>query len=279
MCTNIIRALRWQMMLQSLEYKPKFINLLGTIMINYLANLGIPRSGELIRAGILSSHEDIPVEKIFGTIVTDRLFDVIMLAIVIGLAMIAGGPLFTEYITSNTHISFSLNSSQIIAISIMIGLFLLIVVWCTNKYWYMLKEKQWIQRILDMAKGFLQGILSVKKVSNLPLFILYTIGIWFLYYCMMYFSFFTFDATSHLGYTAALIVFVFGSLGILIPTPGGMGSYHFLVAEALTLYGVSAGDGFSFANIVFFSVSVFVSVFFGLLFLIFLPMYNKKISI
>ena len=143
----------------------------------------------------------------------------------------------------------------------------------------MLKEKQWIQRILDMAKGFLQGILSVKKVSNLPLFILYTIGIWFLYYCMMYFSFFTFDATSHLGYTAALIVFVFGSLGILIPTPGGMGSYHFLVAEALTLYGVSAGDGFSFANIVFFSVSVFVSVFFGLLFLIFLPMYNKKISI
>jgi len=76
--SNVFRALRWKMMIEAIGYRPRFINLFGTIMINYLANLTIPRSGELIRAGMISKYENIPVEKAFGTIVTDRLFDVIM---------------------------------------------------------------------------------------------------------------------------------------------------------------------------------------------------------
>jgi uncharacterized membrane protein YbhN (UPF0104 family) len=102
------------------------------------------------------------------------------------------------------------------------------------------------------------------------------VGIWVLYYFMMYFAFFTFAPTAHLGPIAGLVVFVFGSLGILIPTPGGMGSYHYLVGEALTMYGVSGVDAFSFANIVFFSIQLFVNILLGIISLIVLPAINKN---
>ena len=105
MTTNILRALRWKMMFQALGYSPRFYNLFGTIMINYLANLGVPRSGEVIRAGLLSKYEDIPMEKVLGTIFTDRIFDVIMLIIVLGLALVWGGQDFIQYL--DTNISFS----------------------------------------------------------------------------------------------------------------------------------------------------------------------------
>src|SRR5690606_24038843 len=100
--------------------------------------------------------------------------------------------------------------------------------------------------------------------------------IWVCFYLMMYLSFFAYEPTAHLGPIEGLVVFAFGSLGILFPSPGGMGSYHMLVAEGLTMYGLSGVDGFSFANIVFFSVSVGINVVLGLVFLIILPLINQE---
>jgi len=131
------------------------------------------------------------------------------------------------------------------------------------------------QKIITLFKGFADGVQSVRSVSSIPLFLFYTVGIWILYYFMMYLAFFTFAPTANLGPVAGLVVFVFGSLGILIPTPGGMGSYHYLVGEALAMYGISGADAFSFANIVFFSIQLFVNIFFGIISLVLLPAINK----
>jgi len=106
-------------------------------------------------------------------------------------------------------------------------------------------------------------------------FVFHSILIWFCYFAMTYVIFFAFKPTEHLGPVAGLVVFVFGTLGIVFPSPGGMGSYHFLVEEGLTLYGVGEADAFSFANIMFFSVQLFCNVLFGILALIILPIYNK----
>ncbi|HMR90505.1 MAG TPA: lysylphosphatidylglycerol synthase transmembrane domain-containing protein, partial [Saprospiraceae bacterium] len=125
MMTNVIRALRWKMMFVALGYKPKFINLFGTIMINYLANLGVPRSGEVIRAGLISKYEDIPVEKALGTIFTDRIFDVLMLAIVIGLAMLVGGSDFLAYLDQNINLGAKLEGimrNPILLTAVLLGL-------------------------------------------------------------------------------------------------------------------------------------------------------------
>ncbi len=277
MITNVLRALRWKMMLVAMGYNPKFINLMGTIMINYLANLGIPRSGEVIRAGLIAKYEDIPVEKALGTIFTDRIFDVIMLAIVIGLTMILGGSDFINYMDQNVNFSEKLNiltqNPMWIALFaiITVGAFLLVI---KNKA--KIRNTALGNKIIHVLKGFYDGVQSVKHVSSIPLFLVYTVGIWLLYYFMLYLAFFSFEPTSHLGLTAGLVVFTFGSLGILIPTPGGMGSYHYLVGEALSMYGVQGADAFSFANIVFFSIQLFVNILFGIIALIILPAINKR---
>lgn len=276
MITNIFRALRWKMMLNAIGYQPKLINLFGTIMINYLANLGIPRSGEVIRAGLISQYENIPVEKALGTIFTDRIFDVIMLAIVIGLTMLIGGNDFLAYLNANINIGEKINAlaqNTYLVIGLLVILVgSLILVWRKRKNIY---ETAIGKKIINLFKGFSDGVQSVSHVSSIPLFIFYTVGIWILYYLMSYLAFFAFVPTAHLGPIAGLVVFVFGSLGILIPTPGGMGSYHFLVGEALAMYGVSGTDAFSFANIVFFSIQLFVNILFGIISLIVLPAINK----
>ncbi|MBK8348953.1 MAG: flippase-like domain-containing protein [Saprospiraceae bacterium] len=277
MATNIIRALRWKMMFKAIGYQPRFINLIGSIMINYLANLGIPRSGEIIRAGLISQYEDIPVEKVLGTIFTDRIFDVIMLLIVISLAMLLGGNDFLAYLDENINIGERIRQALqqpwlIVGFCLVTGI-LALVVWKSRRR---IAGSTLGQKMINLIAGFGDGVKSVQHVSSIPLFIFYTLAIWFIYYLMMYFAFFTFTPTSHLGPTAGLVVFVFGSLGILIPTPGGMGSYHYLVGEALAMYGINGSDAFSFANIVFFSIQIFVNIFFGTIAILLLPAINKE---
>ena len=271
--TNIFRALRWKMMLEAIGYQPRLINLFGTIMINYLANLGIPRSGEVIRAGLISQYEDIPVEKALGTIFTDRIFDVIMLALVIGLAVLIGGSDFIAYLDQNINLgqkfgALMQNTKAVFGLLLVSGL----IVWLVWSSRTKINNSKIGIKLRNLIKGFSDGVQSVRHVSSIPMFIFYTVGIWVLYYFMMYFAFFTFAPTAHLGPIAGLVVFVFGSLGILIPTPGGMGSYHYLVGEALTMYSVSGVDAFSFANIVFFSIQLFVNILFGIISLIVLPL-------
>ncbi|MFZ1580053.1 MAG: lysylphosphatidylglycerol synthase transmembrane domain-containing protein [Saprospiraceae bacterium] len=275
--TNIFRALRWKMMLEAIGYQPRLINLFGTIMINYLANLGIPRSGEVIRAGLISQYEDVQVEKALGTIFTDRIFDVIMLALVIGLAVLIGGSDFIAYLDQNINLgqkfgALMQNTKAVFGLLLVSGL----IVWLVWSNRTKINNSKIGKKLRNLITGFSDGVQSVRHVSSIPLFIFYTVGIWVLYYFMMYFAFFTFAPTAHLGPIAGLVVFVFGSLGILIPTPGGMGSYHYLVGEALTMYGVSGVDAFSFANIVFFSIQLFVNILFGIISLIVLPAINKN---
>jgi len=276
MVTNLFRALRWKMMLEAMEYKTSLFNLFGTIMVNYLANLGIPRSGEILRAGMLSGYEKVPVEKVLGTIFTDRIFDVICLGLVILLALYFGGSDFSDYLNKNARWSMEIPGFSAAPLGwalILVGIIMSFVA-----FWYYrqsILHSALGKKVWDKIKGFYFGVASVRKVSSIPLFLFYTAGIWIIYYFMLYVSFSAFGPTTELGPIAALMVFTFGSLGILFPSPGGMGSYHMLVGESLGIYGVSGSDAFAFANIVFFSIQIGVNVIFGFLFLILLPLYNK----
>jgi len=123
--------------------------------------------------------------------------------------------------------------------------------------------------------GFKDGISSMKDVKNKPLLVLYTMGIWVMYYLMTYLCFFAFEPTAHLGPIAGLVVFVFGTLGMVFPSPGGMGSYHLLISNALIIFGINGADAFSFSNIVFFAINIFGNIVIGLLFFILLPLINR----
>ena len=275
MISNLSRALRWNMLLKPLGLDAKLHNTFGSIMIAYFANLTIPRSGEIIRSVMISRYEDVEVEKAMGTIVTDRIIDVLSLLIAIGLAFILSFGKMNAYFKENMDLDTleQILSFPALAIVPVIGLS---TIYLTYRNWDKLLDTMLGQKIYKIVSGFSDGIKSIKDVENVPVFIFHSVIIWTMYYVMTYLCFLAFTPTSDLGLVAGLTVFVFGSLGIVFPSPGGMGSYHYLVGEALGFYNIGGADAFSFAMIVFISINLFCNIFFGLIFIILLPIIHKK---
>lgn len=274
--SNISRTLRWAIILEPLGYKPKFINSLGAILIGYLANLGLPRSGEFVRAGVLSRYEGYTAEKVMGTIVLDRIADVLMLLVTIGIAMLLSFNDVYGYISQNSSfgekVQLLLNPITIIGLIVLAALSFFIL----NKYNRQIRNTTIGGKLFGILDGLKEGVMSITKLKRPWAFVFHSVFIWVCYFIMNWVGFYAFEPTSHLGPLAGLVVFVFGSIGIVVPSPGGMGSYHFLVGEGLALYGVNEANAFSFANIVFFSVQLFSNILLGIVALIVLPIYNSK---
>ena len=273
MISNWLRAVRWNQLLEPLGYKPKILNSLGCIMIAYLSNMALPRIGEVVRAGTLSRYENIPVSKVFGTVVVDRILDVLSLLLVIGLALLLSFTTFQDYFAEN----FQMPAENLLYILLagfvigMIGLFIINRLLQSDTI-----TNPFLSRIAKLWHGFKDGLISIKSVGNVPLLISNSIGIWLMYYLMTYLCFFAFTPTQDLSPVAALVVFVFGSLGMVLPSPGGIGSYQWLVSQALIIYGIDKFDAFSFSNIMFFTIQIGCNILFGFFFLMFLPQYNSK---
>lgn len=276
MLSNISRAARWQIILEPLGYKPGFFNSVSAIMVAYLANLGLPRSGEFVRAGLLSKYEGYPVEKVMGTIVLDRIADVVMLLLTIGITAILSYNTFFKYLQTNSTLGDKF--SMLTNVSVLLPLFLLGLAVLGILYTYRLPllNSKIGGKVWNLLVGFKEGVMSITKLRRPWAFVGHSILIWLCYYVMTYVVFFAFEPTELLGPVAGLVVFVFGTLGIVFPSPGGMGSYHYLVGEGLALYGVGASDAFSFANIIFFSVQLFCNILFGIVALVLLPIVNKE---
>jgi len=274
--SNVSRAIRWHIMLEPLGYKPSYVNSLGAILIAYLSNLGLPRSGEFVRAGILAKNEGYPADKIMGTIVLDRIADVLMLVVVLGLTILLSYDDFYGYLSTNLNLADKFGG--LVTVPVIGGglLAVLLVVAVLYKYRQQIAGSKLGGKVLGVINGFKEGILSITKLRRPWAFVFHSFFIWVCYFVMTYVVFFAFEPTSHLGPVAGLVVFVFGTLGIVFPSPGGMGSYHYLVGEGLGLYGIEAGDAFSFANIIFFSVQLLCNVLLGLIALVVLPIYNAK---
>ncbi len=261
-------------MLKPMGYNPGLLNCMGAIMLAYFSNLGLPRSGEVLRAGTLNRYEKIPFDKLMGTIILERAIDVLMLLVCIAMMLSFAGDKILDFFSQNATIQDKLGfllSPWFWIASIVLGLGALFLLFKSP-----FKESSIIKKVLSFIQGIKEGIMSVSQLDNPLLFWMYSVGIWILYFLMTYVCFLAFEPTAHLSAKVGFVVFVFGTLGIVFPSPGGMGSYHWLVTESLGFYDVSSGDGFSFANIIFFSIQIFCNVFFGILSLILLPWLNRN---
>lgn len=271
--SNVSRAIKWQMLLRPLGYNPRFINAFLTTILGYFANLGLPRMGEVVRGATLARYENIPVEKVMGTIVVDRIIDVISILVVTCLAFLLEYEVIWQFVEKEVSLSERFGGSGNLLLGFIgVSAILLLLFYLFRKP---LMKTRLMQKILHLAQGFWQGIQTVRSLKNPALFIFHSINIWLMYYTMTYLCFFAFEPTSHLSPMAALVVFVFGGWGIVIPSPGGMGTYHFLAQMALSIYGVSGDDGFSWANISFFSIQLGCNISIGLLAIIILPLINR----
>lgn len=264
--SNVIRAIRWNMLFVPMGYKVSFWNSFLSIMLGYFVNLGFPRAGEVARVAALSRNEKIPIEKVAGTLVIDRGMDVLCLGLIILLAIAMEYDLMWNFLVENAQIN--------------PYLFLLLLIPLAGFLWFLKIRKSsqspFIQKINDLLIGFIQGITSVAKMKNKFIFILLSVAIWFCYYAMTYATFFSYEPTSHLSAESGLVVFSFGALGMVIPSPGGSGTYHYLIMKGLELYGIDTFKGFTLANLVFIPIQVLCNIGIGILALIFLPLLRKR---
>ncbi len=273
--SNAFRAWRWQMLLEPMGYRVRFVNSFLTILLGYFANLGFPRMGEVVRAGTLSRYEKIPLERVMGTLVVDRLMDFFCLGFVVGLAFIFEADTLWGFIQQQQGGAAERSSfwkSPLVA-----GLFIVLLGGALLAWIFRSRigRSAVVQKAGNLIEGFWDGLRSVFRLRHAGLFLVYSLGIWLMFYLQCWFNLLAFPPTAHLGASAALMVFVFGTLGFVIPAPGGMGSFHALAIAGLALYHIEGSDAFSYANIAFFTIQIFYNIVAGLLALVLLPVINK----
>ena len=262
--SHLSRAYRWKYLLSPLGYQPRFINSVLAVLIAYIANLGIPRSGEILRATTLSSYEKIPFEKTFGTIVAERLVDLLILM----------GFVVTALVLQFDIIWSILSEKKISTVQIVIGLAFVIIGYVTLKKLFTLSQNPLITRIKNFFLGLAEGIMSLKNMPNKGRFIGHTLFIWLMYLAMFYVVKWTVPETASLGMNAILPAFVVGGLTISA-TNGGIGIYPFSVALVLAAFKISNESGLAFGWIMWTSQTLMIIVFGSLSFFV-LPLVNRQ---
>lgn len=277
--SHLSRAARWQMLLAPIGVPPSLHNSFMAVMIGYLGNLALPRLGEFVRCAIISRYTDVKPERAIGTVLTERAVDMLCLMIATGIMLLTQFSVLSAYFSQNVAMPlrnkyaamFSgnqlLTDLALLAIALVIGL---AVWWFTRRF----KQTAVYERVVKMILGLWQGIMSIRKLHNIPLFVAHSIFIWLMYFGMVYVCFYATEATQHLGWGAGMAVLVFGSLGF-IATQGGIGAYQLAVTGVLTLYDVPRDLGYAFSWLAW-SAQTFLVLIGGLLAMAILPLINQK---
>ena len=242
------RGLRWKMLVSPLGHEMKGVNAFRAVMIGYFFNTLMPRLGEVSRCVSINRMERLPLPSALGTVVTERIFDLLALGVVVGLTFLLEFDLAGDFILDmvSTKVVSSSGLLSLTNLILLLGLVLAIVLG-----YLLLKKFGVIKKVADILLSFKEGFTSVFKLKNPWLFIGHTIFIWVAYYAMCYFSFFTLPETANLGPTVGLVVFTLSTIGFLAPVPGGTGTYQYMFVLALSLYAIDEGTAGAVAMIAY----------------------------
>lgn len=245
--SHVLRGWRWCLTLEPLDEHPRRATSVDAIFLSYAGSLLLPRVGEVTRCGVLARYDGVPFARSLGTVVTERLVDMLCMALITGVTFLVQMPVFMRFFNeTGTKIPSLLHLVTspwfYVAFFSVVGAVVLLV--------YLVKMLSFFERVKGIALDVWQGVLSLCKVHNMPLFLLYTIGIWLCYYLHFYLTFFCFGFTEQLSLLAGLVMFVGGTFAVLVPTPNGAGPWHFAIITMMMLYGVNAADASLFALVV-----------------------------
>ena len=243
------RGLRWKLMLKPFGYEPSDWNMFHAVAVGYFANMGLPRMGEVVRCASLKKTDNVEIKHSMGTVVTERISDLLVLFLLVVFVFIVKADFFGKFIYDKIWqplaVKFSFSGNGWILLGIALGLVL------SGLYLlYRLRRVGFVSKIISVFKGFYDGLVSVFKIRNKGLFLLYTLIIWLLYWLMAYIVFFAIDATNGLDAIDAVFILVAGSFGMVAPVQNGFGAYHWIVSQALMIYGISKEDGLLYATLV-----------------------------
>lgn len=262
--SHISRAVRWNFLLRPLGYSPRISNNILLILIAYFANLGIPRSGEVLRATALATYEDVPFEKGFGTIVTERVIDLCMLFLIIAITLVLHTEIILGFLAEK---GFSLAATLVMAGIGLVGLVLFLA--------FLKKSSRPLAiKLKNFLKGLLDGVLSIFRMRKKWLFVWHTLFIWAAYIAMFWVIKFTVPETASMTLDQLLVGFVAGAFA-MSTTNGGIGLYPIAVSSSLALFGISAVSGDAFGWIMWISQTLMVVAFGAISFLL-LPLLNRN---
>jgi uncharacterized protein (TIRG00374 family) len=251
LASHFVRAIRWNLMLEPLGKKPSAFNAFNAVMIGYLFNFAIPRMGEVSRCGILSRTDKIPVNQSLGTVVVERIFDMIVLLIAtVSVLLLEFDVLFGFF----NETFFQPLASKLAGLGLVLVIsvisFLALIIFLIVKFKHLLIRSALAGKVIGLVLGFVDGFRAVFRLKSPGTFIFHTLLIWVLYYLNTFSFLMAFSETSQIGFAAVMSILVVGTFGFAAPVSGGIGAYHIFVAKGLALYGVSsvAGGIFGFVS-------------------------------
>ncbi|MEQ8323644.1 MAG: lysylphosphatidylglycerol synthase transmembrane domain-containing protein [Vicingaceae bacterium] len=255
----VARGLRWNILLEPMGYQPRKTSSVYSIIVGYLANLAVPRIGEVTRCTVMSKAEDIPVDRLFGTVILERIIDLGILfsltTFTILLKVDQFGGFFVDLISSKTS---SYQNAGLIVFGVLILLMLGLIVMYRLRQRFVLHP--WSVKIRSFFLGLKEGLVSIKRIKNRRWFIFHTAMIWLSYYLMTWVAFYAINETAGLGMVDGLFILVVGGFGMAAPVQGGIGAYHLIVSMGMGVLGVSSLSGLSYATIVHTSQTFLVLV-------------------
>ena len=268
---NLFRGWRWKLALEPLGEYPKTSHCAYAIFISYASNLVIPRVGEVTRCGILSKYDGVSFSKSLGTVVSERMIDTLCVGLITGLVLLSQMPVFATFFaetgTDVGRYAEVLTSGHFYLIILCVLAILVLA-------FFLVRNIALFAKLKGILQNVWQGIVALKDIRHIPLYIMYTVGIWVCYFLEFYLAFYAFGFSSHLGISAGLVMFVVGTLAVIVPTPNGAGPWHFAVMTMMMLYGVGKEDAGIFALLVH-GIQTFLLILLGIYGLSALPFTNK----
>lgn len=241
------RGWRWKQALEPVGENPRTSTTIYSIFISYAASLAIPRIGEFTRCGVLKRWEGTSFPKAIGTVVTERAVDSLLILILTLITFLSQVPVFLTFFSrTGTRFDeiFGMFTTTGYIVTAICGVAVLISLYSVRK------KLSFYDKVKATLHGVIEGVMSLRGVKNIPLFLFYSIAIWASYFLHYYLTFFCFSGTAHLGITCAMVTFIVGSIAVLVPTPNGAGPWHFAVKTMLILYGVADNEALYFVLIV-----------------------------
>ena len=267
--SHFFRGIRWKLLLEPLNIFPSTINVTFAVLIGYVANLVLPRAGEVAKCTVLAGYEKVPANKMVGTIVAERAFDILCLIVITIVAFSVQASVIGDYTIHKFHRLAELITQNRVVLTAMIVVGTLLVLFLIRVY---RKHKE--TKVGHFVRGLADGVSSIIHMKKKWQFMGYTFLIWFMYGLQVYLGLLALPGTHHLSPMASLVVLVFGSVGMIL-TPGGLGAYTYLVAEILSFYAIDEASANAFGYIAW-GAQTGIIIVLGVLSIILLPIYNKN---
>ncbi len=274
--SHLSRAMRWKILMEPLGYKTRLSNTYMAVLVGYMANLAVPRLGEVLKCTILARYEKVPADKLVGTIVAERAFDVICLAIIIAITVVVQADVIGAYISGLLGSVFQSKTASLSPERIVLVVSLLVLLGLG--IWFVFRKLShisFIRKLKEILAGVWAGVISVRYLKNKKWFLIHSIFIWVMFLLSVQIGLWGLRETAGYGLKEALAVLSTGSIAMIIPTPGGIGVYPIFVQQTMVVYGLKESLGFASGSLMW-GVQFFQMLLSGFIALALLPYLNKN---